>query len=99
MNAYLLSQTMEYLGFVIHSKSHSLYLRLENVAEIITLCSTALDSLNSAVILDVKSRQDLSWWIANVKECNGRPISATDPDLTIFSDVSLLGWGGGGGAY
>ena len=42
MNAYLLSQTMEYLGFVIHSKSHSLYLRLENVAEIITLCSTAL---------------------------------------------------------
>ena len=123
---------------VIDSKSLSLYLRLENVVEKITLCSTALkrdlvslreiakilgnlawaikaisfaqsnyrnlqsqyiegckdarDSLNSAFILDVKSRQDLSWWIANVKECNGRPMSATEPDLTIFSDASLLGW-------
>ncbi len=135
------SQTMEYLGLVIDSKSLSLSLRLEKVAEIISLCSNALkrdsvslreiakilgnlawafkaipfaqshyrnlqsqyieggkhakDSLNSAIILDVKSRQDLSWWIANVKECNGRPMSATDPDLAIFSDASLLGWGGG----
>ncbi len=58
-------------------------------------CKHARESLNSAIILDVKWRQDLSWWIANVKECNGSPMSATDPDLTIFSDASLLGWGGG----
>lgn len=50
-------------------------------------------SLNSTIVLDQNSRQNLSWWIANVRESNDRPMSATDPDITIFSDASLSGWG------
>jgi hypothetical protein len=33
------------------------------------------------------------WWSANVRGSNGRPTSVRDPDLIIFSDASLLGWG------
>jgi hypothetical protein len=50
-------------------------------------------SLNLTIILNKKSKQNLTWWVANVRESNGRPMSATDhPDLTIFSDASLSGW-------
>lgn len=28
-----------------------------------------------------------------MRESNDRPMSATDPDITIFSDASLSGWG------
>jgi hypothetical protein len=54
---------MEYLGFVIHSKSHSLYLRLENVAEIITLCSTALKRDSVSLREIAKILGNLAWAI------------------------------------
>jgi hypothetical protein len=62
-------------------------------AQYIESCKQLGGSLNSTIILDKKSKQNLTWWIANVRESNGRPMSATDPDLTIFSDASLSGWG------
>jgi hypothetical protein len=62
-------------------------------AQYIEGCKQLGGSLNSTIILDKKSKQNLTWWIANVRESNGRPMSATDPNLKIFLDASLSGWG------
>jgi hypothetical protein len=62
-------------------------------AQYIESCKQLGGSLNSTIILDKKSKQNLTWWIANVRESNGRPMSATDPNLKIFLDASLSGWG------
>ena len=133
------NQVMEYLGLIVDSRSLSLSLRPEKVAEIIELCRNALkhvsislrevakilgnlawaikaipfaqahyrelqlqfieskkqfeNSLNSSIYLNSASKRDLTWWIDNINRCNGRPMSATEPDLAIFSDASLSGWG------
>ena len=133
------NEVLEYLGLIVDSRSLSLSLRPEKVAEIIELCRNALkhvsislrevakilgnlawaikailfaqahyrglqlqfiesnkqfeNSLNSSIYLNSESKRDLTWWIDNINRCNGRPMSATEPDLAIFSDASLSGWG------
>ena len=39
-------------------------------------------------------RRDLTWWLENLARVNGKPLKQNDPDLIIFSDSSLSGWGG-----
>lgn len=56
-------------------------------------CKQSGDSLDSAIVLDSYSKDNFAWWIANVGNLNGRPMSASDPDLVIYSDASLSGWG------
>ncbi|KZS08158.1 Uncharacterized protein APZ42_027944 [Daphnia magna] len=56
-------------------------------------CKTFGNSLQSTVSLDSKSKQDLVWWATNGIRSNGKPMSATEPDLIIYSDASLSGWG------
>lgn len=51
------------------------------------------DCLHSKVVLDDGSREDLLWWIENLPFIHGKPLSASDPDLVIFSDASRSGWG------
>ena len=38
---------------------------------------------------------DLFWWINNI-HTTFKPISHGNPELIIYSDASLKGWGGGG---
>jgi hypothetical protein len=57
------SQTMEYLGLVIDSKSFSLSLRLKKVAEIITICSTALKRDSVSLREIAKILGNLAWAI------------------------------------
>ncbi|EFX75891.1 LOW QUALITY PROTEIN: hypothetical protein DAPPUDRAFT_249800 [Daphnia pulex] len=40
---------------------------------------------------DSGSKINLSWWVANLIKCNGKPMLAVDPDLTIYSDASNSG--------
>ncbi|KAI9565167.1 hypothetical protein GHT06_008943 [Daphnia sinensis] len=49
--------------------------------------------LSTKIRLDEESISDLVWWTANVERTNGRPLSMLEPDLIIFSDASLSGWG------
>ena len=49
--------------------------------------------LSSKIRLNEESRAELEWWSSNVRGSNGRPMSVRDPDLVIFSDASLSGWG------
>jgi hypothetical protein len=51
------------------------------------------ENLQSKIILSVGARQDLSWWKDNLAMVNGKAISASIPDLIIYSDASLSGWG------
>jgi hypothetical protein len=50
------------------------------------------ENLQSKIILSVGARQDLSWWKHNLAMVIGKAISASIPDLIIYSDASLSGW-------
>ena len=59
----------------------------------ITQSARAGGNLSVKIQLDEESRAELDWWSTNVRGSNGRPLSVRDPDLIIFSDASLSGWG------
>ena len=42
--------------------------------------------------LSQRAKDDLLWWINNVAD-SSRPVSVGNPDITIQSDASTLGWG------
>lgn len=50
-------------------------------------------SFETRVQLVQAAREELSWWIREVRHWNGKPISLAVPDMTIETDASLLGWG------
>ena len=50
-------------------------------------------TLNAKVMLEVETIKDLEWWISNLEKCNGRPIVSSTPDMIIYLDASLSGWG------
>ncbi|XP_044140287.1 uncharacterized protein LOC122930766 [Bufo gargarizans] len=50
-------------------------------------------SFADTLILDPESREELVWWIDNLRAWNGRAIFGLQPELTIESDASLHGWG------
>lgn len=41
----------------------------------------------------MQSKSDPDWWAEYVRRVNNRPLSTEEPDLVIFSDASLSGWG------
>lgn len=51
------------------------------------------DDLSSRVHLPAAAREDLNWWLTKADYTICRPIIASPPSLTIFSDASLTGWG------
>lgn len=59
----------------------------------ITQSARAGGNLSTKIQLDERSRAELDWWSNNVRESNGRPFSVRDPNLIIFSDAVLSGWG------
>ena len=54
---------------------------------------SARQSYNAEVTLNRAAKQDVLWWINQVRQWNSKPITMKPPDLTIQSDASLLGWG------
>jgi hypothetical protein len=51
-------------------------------------------SYESVVILTDDCKRELSWWINQLQECNGKAIMSPQPDLVITTDASKIGWGG-----
>jgi hypothetical protein len=45
------------------------------------------------LVLSEEAKADLSWWIQSMDSSEGKVIFQGEPDLTIFSDASLSGWG------
>lgn len=50
-------------------------------------------NLQMKVTLDAAAKENLLWWVRNVAEMNGKPMTAVEPDLIIFSEACLSGWG------
>jgi hypothetical protein len=59
----------------------------------IFISGSAENDLQTRVDLNAAAREDLLWWIRNLVKVNGRPMTAVDPDLVIYSDACLSGWG------
>ena len=49
--------------------------------------------LNRFVSLSSGTKEDLAWWVAHLKESNGKVFFPDIPGLVIYSDASLSGWG------
>jgi len=54
----------------------------------------SLSSPDQRFSLSEASKADLRWWISNLESSNGKSWRQIDPDLIIYSDASLSGWGG-----
>ena len=52
-----------------------------------------LMNYESEVQLSPQAREELSWWRDSLMAWNGKALVSGDPDLTIETDASLLGWG------
>ncbi len=50
-------------------------------------------SYDGFVVLSVEAKEELSLWLKEVWQWNGRNIFPSDPTLTITSDASKSGWG------
>ncbi|KAJ1093251.1 hypothetical protein NDU88_006356 [Pleurodeles waltl] len=50
-------------------------------------------NLTDVVQISERTAEDLQWWLVNCEWVKGRPLSLPQPDLTVVTDASLLGWG------
>ena len=57
-----------------------------------TSSGTSKDSVKITT-LNIKSRTELTWWIENLRFCNGRTFSQLNSQVIIKTDASLTGWG------
>ena len=55
--------------------------------------SQSSKGLDGSVSLSVGARADLEWWMCHLESSNGKSFCSFTPDLVIFSDASLHGWG------
>ena len=51
------------------------------------------NNLNKVVSLPPFAKKDIEWWISNLRSFNGKKMIPVEPDVVIFSDASLTGWG------
>ena len=57
------------------------------------VCLRKKMSYQSVPTLNTKSITELTWWIENLRFCNGRTFSQLNPQVIIQTDASLTGWG------
>ena len=50
-------------------------------------------NLNKVVSLPPFAKKDIDWWFSNLRSFNGKTMISDEPDVVIFSDASLTGWG------
>jgi len=68
-------------------------LRYRNLQRLKICTLRRSQSYETRVILDQDALTELEWWITTMPSQNGRSILTQEPDLTMESDASLLGWG------
>ncbi|XP_052058703.1 uncharacterized protein LOC127698962 isoform X1 [Mytilus californianus] len=50
-------------------------------------------NFNAHMSLSVESKNEILWWIQNIKKENGCPIRQEPPKVYLQTDASLIGWG------
>ncbi|XP_070536512.1 uncharacterized protein [Ptychodera flava] len=57
-------------------------------------CLEMRASWDSLVRVDVSALRELNFWLHNVKELNGSPLTCNVPTCTVYTDASAVGFGG-----
>ena len=50
-------------------------------------------SYQAYIVLSEKVKEEITWWMENLRLCNGKSLLTISPNLTISSDASKIGWG------
>ena len=61
--------------------------------QVLANLSSSEGDFNQNIELNERARSELRWWVDRIEAVNGKSIAEADPDLVIFSDASLQGWG------
>ncbi|XP_045034660.1 uncharacterized protein LOC116925902 [Daphnia magna] len=59
----------------------------------IRLAQAANFNLKSRCLLSEEARKDLEWWVNNLSKAQDKVFFPNTPDLEIYTDASLSGWG------
>ena len=59
----------------------------------ISRTKSAGGNLGVKITLSDEAREDLDWWISRLDQSMGKSFLTSDPDLVLFSDASMTGWG------
>ena len=78
------------LAFLLSLWVHFFYRNLEK-QKILGLKSHN-GKFDANITLNVESKKEIYWWINNIFE-SFAPLNIPDPDITIYTDASLTGWG------
>ena len=73
---------------VEYAKIHYRHLELDKISAL----RANKGNFDSIMALSVQSKTKLTWWVNNVLTAS-KPISHGNPDLTLPTDVSNVGWG------
>ena len=91
----IIRSVLQVIGFLVSSfpavefaEMHYRHLELDKI------CALRANKgiFDSIMTLSAQSKTELTWWIDNVLTVS-KPISHGNPDLTLTTDASNLGWG------
>ena len=89
---------LQSLGFIIDIKKSILYLHqkikflgmeIDSVKMILSLTPERVQK----VVKNTTSRAELTWWIENLRFCDGLTFSQLKPQMIIQTATSVAGWG------
>ena len=83
------------IGFLVSSfpaveyaEMHYRHLELDKISAL----RANKENFDSIMSLSVQSKTELTWWVNNVLTAS-KPLSHGNPDLTLTTDASKVGWG------
>ena len=68
-------------------------LRVRHLQRLQTQALKFLKCYHAKVHLDKVAKDELFWWIENLRLCNGKSLILSPTDLCISTDASTKGWG------
>ena len=81
----LMSSTVQ---AVLPARLQLRYLQQQQIQSLNQACS-----YQAEIVLNSLSKQELLWWVENLRLNNGRSLRQKEPNLVIQTDASKSGWG------
>ena len=63
------------------------------IQQFLIIQNSLVNNLNHKVRIPDSVQEELRWWLANLRDNNGKCFIVSDPDLVIYADASNSGWG------
>ena len=71
-----------------YAQSHSKQLEMEKIEAL----ARTKGNFDAHMQISEKARLDVKWWLDNIRN-SGRPVDMGEPEVTVFTDASMEGWG------